>query len=223
MKRTEYLEELRKELRQLPKKDFQEAMDYFTEYFDEAGPENEDDIIAELGTPQEAANDILTNVLGKEKVQSTKFLKRPRSGKEIAILVALVLMASPILLAIAGVALGVIATGFGILIGLAGFIIAMIIAIAALLLIGFLLAISAVLIAFVTLGESLTIFNSSLPAMTMGLGGFFSAIGGGVLIFLVSLYLTKLYGKGLMAFGKWLSNLLKNLWNKRKWGKSHEN
>ncbi|MFC5630688.1 MULTISPECIES: DUF1700 domain-containing protein [Streptococcus] len=222
MTRTEYLAELEKELRQLPKKDFQEAMDYFTEYFDEAGPENEADLMAELGTPQEAASDILVNVIGKEDFQSNKFFKRPRSGKEIALLVGLILMASPVLFLVAGVLLGLLLAAIALLIGLAGFVIAMIILIACLLLTGFLLSVAAIIIAFVTLGESLTIFNSSWPAMTMGFGGFFAAIGGGVLIFLFSLYLTKLYGRGLMAFGKWLSNSLKNLWNKRKWRKSHE-
>ena len=38
MKRTEYLAQLDKYLKKLPKNDYQEAMDYFVEYFDEAGP-----------------------------------------------------------------------------------------------------------------------------------------------------------------------------------------
>nr|WP_302848797.1 hypothetical protein [Streptococcus uberis] len=41
MTRTEYLAELQNQLRKLPQDDFKEAMDYFTEYFDEAGPEHE--------------------------------------------------------------------------------------------------------------------------------------------------------------------------------------
>ena len=36
MTRTEYLAELEKYLKKLPRKDYEEAMDYFTEYFDEA-------------------------------------------------------------------------------------------------------------------------------------------------------------------------------------------
>ncbi|WP_420705758.1 HAAS signaling domain-containing protein [Streptococcus sp. HF-1907] len=39
MKRTEYLEQLDKYLKRLPHEDYVEAMDYFTEYFDEAGPD----------------------------------------------------------------------------------------------------------------------------------------------------------------------------------------
>ena len=40
MTKVEYLAKLDRYLRKLPKDDYQEAMDYFREYFDEAGPEN---------------------------------------------------------------------------------------------------------------------------------------------------------------------------------------
>jgi len=50
MTRTEYLAELEKYLKKLPRKDYQEAMDYFTEYFDEVGPEGEAAAIADLGS-----------------------------------------------------------------------------------------------------------------------------------------------------------------------------
>ena len=53
MTRTEYLAQLEKYLKKLPAKDYQEAMDYFTEYFDEVGPEGEAAAIAELGSPKE--------------------------------------------------------------------------------------------------------------------------------------------------------------------------
>ena len=66
MKRTEYLAQLDKYLKKLPKNDYQEAMDYFVEYFDEAGPENEESVIAELGSPKEAAHDIMVNLLDKK-------------------------------------------------------------------------------------------------------------------------------------------------------------
>ncbi|WP_368077983.1 DUF1700 domain-containing protein, partial [Streptococcus pyogenes] len=38
MTRTEYLAELDKYLRKLPREDYHEAMEYYIEYFDEAGP-----------------------------------------------------------------------------------------------------------------------------------------------------------------------------------------
>ena len=42
---------LEKRLRILPKENFNEAMDYFTEYFEDAGPEREQQAIQDLGSP----------------------------------------------------------------------------------------------------------------------------------------------------------------------------
>ena len=49
MNRTEYMNALEKRLRILPKENFNEAMDYFTEYFEDAGPEREQQAIQDLG------------------------------------------------------------------------------------------------------------------------------------------------------------------------------
>lgn len=63
MNKDSYLKALRHYLRKLPKEDFDNAMAYFTEYFEEAGPENETTVIADLGTPKEAAADLLRNLM----------------------------------------------------------------------------------------------------------------------------------------------------------------
>lgn len=209
MTRNEYLVALEKELRQLPKQDFQEAMEYFTEYFDEAGQENEADLIAELGTPQEAAADIIQNVLGKES--PIERFKRSRSPKEIALWIFLIILASPLLLAIG-------ATVFSVALGVLGTVISIIIALASILLAGYLLSVCSVIVGFMTLGESIMLFSNSWSALLMGIGGFFTAVGLGVLGFLASLYLSKLFGRGMMAFGHWVNKL----WNNRRWGKRHE-
>ena len=41
MTRQEYMEELKKYLKRLPQEDFDNAIEYFSEYFEEAGPENQ--------------------------------------------------------------------------------------------------------------------------------------------------------------------------------------
>lgn len=50
MTRTEYMAQLEKYLKKLPHKEFQEAITFFNEYFDEAGPEKETAIMEELGS-----------------------------------------------------------------------------------------------------------------------------------------------------------------------------
>ena len=55
MTKTEYMKLLSKKLRRLPKEDYNRAVEYFEEYFAEAGPENEQQAIRDLGSPEEAA------------------------------------------------------------------------------------------------------------------------------------------------------------------------
>lgn len=66
MNREDYLKQLDKYLRKLPKEDYENAMNYFTEYFDEAGEEGEQGVIEELGTPKEAAAELLKNLLDRK-------------------------------------------------------------------------------------------------------------------------------------------------------------
>ena len=66
MTRTEYLIQLELYLKKLPQADRIEAMDYFRELFDDAGVEGEEELIASLGTPKEAAHEVLSNLLDKK-------------------------------------------------------------------------------------------------------------------------------------------------------------
>ena len=59
MKKYEYLSELEKRLSALPADARRDALNYYEEYFDAAGPDNENATAAELGDPAEAARKIL--------------------------------------------------------------------------------------------------------------------------------------------------------------------
>ena len=65
MTRNEYMEQLKKYLKRLPKEDYDNAIEYFSEYFDEAGSENEQQVMEELGEPREAARELLLNFCRK--------------------------------------------------------------------------------------------------------------------------------------------------------------
>ncbi|MGI6070676.1 MAG: DUF1700 domain-containing protein [Blautia sp.] len=105
MTKTEYLNYLSRRLRRLPKEDFDIAMEYFTEYFDEAGPENEQQAIRDLGSPEDAADAIIRDMAYQQlnTPPQEKSLKRNLSTIWIVILA---IFASPIALplAIAGCA-----------------------------------------------------------------------------------------------------------------------
>lgn len=98
MTKVDYLAKLDKYLRKLPKEDYQEAMDYFREYFEEAGPENETQVIAELGTPKEAARDIISRLLDEKIIDQEK---RPKSRVSVVWLAILAILATPVALPLA--------------------------------------------------------------------------------------------------------------------------
>ena len=93
MNREEYLSQLRKYLKRLPKDDYENAMEYFTEYFDEAGEEGEQNVIEELGTPKEAAGELFSNLVTK-KVNTSK--REKHYTKNVMLLSILAILTAPI-------------------------------------------------------------------------------------------------------------------------------
>ena len=115
MTKKEYMKKLAYQLRRLPKEDFDKAMDYFEEYFEDAGIENEQKAIEDLGAPEEAASALILDLAQENAVKPPKTMKRRFSALWIAILA---LFAAPIavvggilvtaLAAVAGSVLGII-------------------------------------------------------------------------------------------------------------------
>ena len=66
MNREEFLRRLERLLSDIPESERREAMEYYQNYFEDAGPENEASIIEELGSPQEVASSIKKNLFGDD-------------------------------------------------------------------------------------------------------------------------------------------------------------
>ena len=103
MSREEYLNQLHKYLRKLPRQDYEDAMEYFTEYFQETDEEEAAELMKELGTPKEAARELMANLLDKkiEDHQSYEADGQTRaeqkgSGKHVVWIALLVLFAAPV-------------------------------------------------------------------------------------------------------------------------------
>lgn len=62
MNRQEFLDALERELQNVSEKEREEALQYYREYFDEAGPENEEVVIRELGSPGRVAGMIRRDI-----------------------------------------------------------------------------------------------------------------------------------------------------------------
>lgn len=62
MNRSEFMAELRKLLVSVPEEERESALQYYEDYFEDAGPENEGRVIEELGSPEKVASIIWTDV-----------------------------------------------------------------------------------------------------------------------------------------------------------------
>lgn len=58
MNRKEFIDKLQKEISKLPEEEIEAAIEYYEEYFDEAGKENEQEVLEQLGSPKKVAAQI---------------------------------------------------------------------------------------------------------------------------------------------------------------------
>ena len=187
MTKTEYLAKLTKYLRKLPQKDYEEALEYFMEYFEEAGPENEAQVIAELGTPKEAAHEVITRLLDEKIIEDKSSLRNKTTILWIAILAVL---ASP-------VALPILLFFLAILMTLLMIIFAVIVTALAL---TFALLISGVYTFF----TSFSLLSVSLASTLFGVGIGLLMFGGALLLLFASFEICKLFVMLTTLLIKWL-------------------
>ena len=108
MNREEYMKCLTHRLRRLPKEDFDKAISYYTEYFEEAGPENEAQAIHDLGSPELAADQIIRNIAAENAKEPIKDVRHGFYAVWIGILAV---FAAPIGIPLA-LTLGILALTF---------------------------------------------------------------------------------------------------------------
>ena len=188
MTRTEYLNQLETYLMKLPQADRIEAMDYFKELFDDAGPEGEEELMTSLGSPKEAAHDILTTLLDK-KINEENSNKNNRQVLQIAILA---LLAAPI-----GIPVGI-----GILMAIIGIFIAAV----SVLLAFFAISAAGLVLGAVLLFESFYVLAESTSAFTLIFGGGLLAIGASSLVLLATSYVTHFFGILILRLIQWILN-----------------
>lgn len=124
MNRTEYMAALRRALSVLPEEERASALRYYEEYFDDAGPENEAKVIADLGAPEQVAAQILadyrelTAVPPASDGATARTAKRRWRGVSPWLLLVLVLLAIPVGIPLVGVLIGVIGAVLGVLLSI---------------------------------------------------------------------------------------------------------
>lgn len=181
MNRTEYMRQLESLLQNISATEREEALQYYNEYFNDAGPENEQNVIEALGNPAKVAENIKKDIFGNgygeniyQKInadnramiacpadsrtedgtqeQSTRQnnavsvaaaeKKEGMSTGMIVLIVLLCILASPGILGVAsagvGVAAGLIAGWFGLIIGFGATAVALLLVLIALVIAGIL-------------------------------------------------------------------------------------
>lgn len=98
MDRKEFIRELRRELEHIPFEERENAVNYYEEYFDEAGPEEEREVIQNLGSPKQVARQIIADYTVKD---IDRPIKTPREGFSKIWMVVLAIFASPIAIPLA--------------------------------------------------------------------------------------------------------------------------
>ncbi len=188
MNRDKYLNELDRYLKRLPQRDYESAVSYFREYFEDAGEENEQQVMAELGTPKEAAAEVLRNLLSESQGELQRETgKRRRIGDNVKMAV-LAVLAAPI-----GVPLAVAS-------------IAMIISIALLMVSAvvcvFALSLSLFCIGGKLLLRGLVALPVSVPGALLLCGLGILAAGCSILSVLLAVYLTKWMSMGIVIISR---------------------
>lgn len=134
MTRQQFMKELEYLLRGIPESEKADALAYYNDYFDEAGVENEEQVILELGSPRQVAEKILTEY-GREPQQNKNVYQsqdrqsqgrsRSKMSKSTKILLVLLLIVTfPLWIGVVaglfGAVVAVIASVFGTVVGLGG-------------------------------------------------------------------------------------------------------
>lgn len=194
MNRIEFMTTLASLLQDIPEEERREAMKYYNDYFDDAGVENEEQVVAELGSPEKVADVIKEGVNGYNQnageftdtgYHEPKFKKQevPESGTKhrsesdhkkerwtskplkVVLIIAIILCAMPVILPIA---LGLVAAAAGIV--LAGFVvlISIIVASVAVAIAGIAVFVAGIISIFIEFAAGLALTGIGLIMMPVG-------------------------------------------------------
>ncbi len=165
MNRNQYMKELSYGIRKLPKEEYDRALAYFEEYFEEAGPENEGEAIERLGTPKEAAEELILEIAQRRlKEESGCGRRAARKRLSTCRIVLLSIAAFPVtLVGLVAALILLLFIGIGLLIG-AVFLFMM------------------VAMAFTAAGLGIWLLPFAAPSGLTALGVGLMMIGGGLLV-----------------------------------------
>ena len=198
MTREKYMAKLKKYLRKLPKQDYEDAIEYFNEYFSDTDESGQQKLMEELGTPKQAAADLMYNLLDR-KIQEQDAADEDSKKKEITLLAVLAILSTPVTVPL--------------FIAMLAVLLAVAICVVCVIISDFIAALSVLLIGGKLLLRGLVSFPYSLSGALMITGCGLLGIGCALLLYILGICLCKWMGMLLVKLAQCLA---------RKRGKNHE-
>lgn len=163
MNRIEFMEELSGLLQDIPEEDRMDALKYYNDYFDDAGAENEKNVIDELESPEKVAAKIKADREDPEDEKAGMPMEqenKPWTNKwlKMILIVAIILIGGPVIVPVAISFLAVIA---GILIAAFAFFVAIVI-------VAIVLTAAGIGSMFVNIGVGLALFGAGMILIAVG-------------------------------------------------------
>jgi len=199
MDSASYLKKLRGKLRRLPAHELDAALAYYEEYFEEAGENNEQQVISELGSPSHVASQILADFALKDLENASE--KTAKKNMTAIWLIILAILSAPL-------SLPLLATAIALIFSLGAVIISFIFAIGAGIISIFFGGIAALVSGFFILTED-------WPTALLFMGVGFIVTGLGVLLFP---FVARFIKKIVLISVETLGRLFHKITKKRKGG-----
>lgn len=218
MNRIDFMRRLELLLSDLPENERREAVQYYNDYFNDAGVENEEEVLESLGTPEEVAGSIREGLReeAREKAEfsekgfkqdgqkqekkdagdryRTEGRKKGMSASAVALIVICCLVASPVLIPLAITLIVVLAVLGAVFISL----------VLVFLLVGVVCIVSGVIAFFGSLTE---LFLAPASAV-MGIGMSLIAVGAGILLTMLLVFvISKIFPAAFCKTADWVSGL----------------
>jgi uncharacterized membrane protein len=185
MNRSEFFKKLEQGLAKVSKEEREAALDYYNEYFDDAGADNEHTVIEELGSPAQIA----ARIKADSAVKNLEGGGTPSMKKGISAVwfVIVAIFAAPIALPLA---IGAVALAIGLLAVVLGVIIALTASVAAIFIGGIVVVVSG--IAVIATSIPTAVFSIGVGLLTLGL-----SVLAGILIVLAARAIFSIIAKGM--------------------------
>ena len=179
MNRIEFMEELSGLLQDIPEEDRMDALNYYNDYFDDAGAENEKNVRDERESPEKVAAKIKADREDPEDGKAGMPIEqdnKPWTNKWLK----MILIGCPV---IVPVAIGLLAAIAGILIAAFAFFIAIVIGFAAIVIVAIVLTAAGIGRMFVNIGAGLALFGAGMILIAVGAIGTVAGIRLCIIVF----------------------------------------